>query len=65
MESFDLSLNQVNFEEQSLTHDDDELHSFSNLVSYDSDFKEEGIGGQPIAAKRIQVGQYWCLPIAR
>jgi len=53
MEPFDLSLNQVNFEEEAFG-DSDELHSFSNLVSYDSDFKEDRSEGFPVRSRRIK-----------
>lgn len=53
MDQFQLSLNQVNFDEEAFG-ESDELHSFSNLVSYDSDFREDHSGGIPIRAKRIE-----------
>lgn len=53
MDRFQLSLNQVNFDEEAFG-ESEELHSFSNLVSYDSDFREDNSGGNPIRAKRIE-----------
>lgn len=53
MDQFQLSLNQVNFDEEAFG-ESDELHSFSNLVSYDSDFRQDHSGGIPIRAKRIE-----------
>ena len=51
MEPFELALSQVNFEEKDLSSTQP-LHSFSNLVSYDSDF-QDGNSGSPIIAKRV------------
>ena len=53
MDSLQLSLNQVNFEEQTLGEGQgEELHAFGNVVSYDSDFKQ---GGLPVLAKQLQL----------
>jgi hypothetical protein len=54
MESFRLSLNQVNFEHYQLGEETavEPLHSFSNLVSYDTDFVEEK-SGIPVKAKKV------------
>jgi len=56
MESFQLSLNQVNFEHYHLgeeTSSAEPLHSFSNLVCYDLDFKSDERGDNPVKAKRV------------
>ena len=56
MEPFELALSQVNFEGNDLNAGPGggvPLHSFSNLVSYDSDFKD-GAGGRPVSARRVQ-----------
>ena len=38
MEPFSVSLNQINFERQTLGEKYENLNSFSNLVSYDEEF---------------------------
>ena len=53
MEPFELTLSQVNFEEHDLAPDQ-KLYSFSNIVSYDSEFKKEEHHGVPIVAKRFK-----------
>jgi hypothetical protein len=56
MEPFQLSLNQVNFEHYQLGEEQDSeepLHSFSNLVCYDLDFKSDEGGGIPIKTKKV------------
>jgi len=56
MEPFQLSLNQVNFETYDLGQSDtneEPLHSFSNLVSYDWDLKSSENEGVPVTAKKI------------
>lgn len=53
MEPFELTLSQVNFEEKDLSPSQT-LHSFSNLVYYDSDFKEdEDSNATPIAPRHF------------
>ena len=52
MEPFDLSVSQVNFEEQEFPAYDD-ISSFSNLVCYDSDFKGNDSEGIPVRARRL------------
>jgi len=56
MEPFRLSLNQVNFEAYDLGEsgtEEEPLHSFSNLVSYDWDLKSSENDGVPVKAKKI------------
>lgn len=56
MEPFELSLNQVNFETYDLgesSTDQEPLHSFSNLVSYDWDLKSSENDGAPVKAKKV------------
>jgi len=56
MEPFELSLNQVNFETYDLGGsgtEDEPLHSFSNLVCYDSDLKSSENDGVPVKAKKV------------
>ena len=58
MESYQLSLNQVNFEHYHLgeeANSEDQLHSFSNLVCYDMDLKSEGGDGLPVKPKRVNL----------
>ena len=53
MDPFQVSLNQVNFEEQELTAGDEELHAFSNIFSHDADFTDaDGVDGIPVAARK-------------
>jgi len=56
MEPFELSLNQVNFETYDLGEDsinEEPLHSFSNLVSYDWDLESTENDGAPVKAKKV------------
>jgi len=56
MEPFQLSLNQVNFVTYDLGGSDTEeepLHSFSNLVSYDWDLESSENDGIPVKAKKV------------
>ena len=53
MEPFELSLKQVNFEEHDIAKDD-ELHAFSNIVSYDSDFQDPNSEGVPVRAGKVK-----------
>jgi len=56
MEPFQLSLNQVNFETYDLgenSTDEEPLHSFSNLVSYDWDLESPENDGAPVKAKKV------------
>ncbi len=55
MEPFALTVSQVNFEEKELGAPEDDLSSFSNIVSYDSDFKEEDKEGRPVLPRMIQI----------
>jgi len=56
MEPIQLSLNQVNFETYDLGEnaaDEEPLHSFSNLVSYEWDLKSSEGDGVPVKAKKV------------
>jgi len=60
MEPFQLSLNQVNFETYDLGEnntDEEPLHSFSNLVSYDWDLKSSENDGAPVKAKKVVLSE--------
>jgi len=60
MEPFQLSLNQVNFETYDLGEngsDEEPLHSFSNLVSYDWDLESSENDGAPVKAKKVVPSQ--------
>ena len=53
MEPFELALSQVNFEGNDLSSSAGQpLHSFGNLVSYDSDFQHD-TAGLPVSARRV------------
>ena len=55
MEAIDLTLNQVNFEAEE--HDisaNQELHSFSNLVAFDSDIRGGDEDDKPVIARRFR-----------
>lgn len=57
MEPFHLTLSQVNVNEQELGESSayENLYSFSNLVSFDSDFQqEEDTHAVPVIAKRLK-----------
>jgi len=57
MEPFELSLNQLNFETYDLgenSTDQEPLHSFSNLVSYDWDLQSSENDGAPVRAKKVR-----------
>jgi len=52
MEPFNLTLQQVNLEEKDIT-EEDTLHSFSNLVSFDSDFASDKPDVFPVLGKSV------------
>ena len=52
MDRFELSVNQVNFEGNDLEQYSS-IHSFGNLVSYDSDLKNADPTSEPVMAKRV------------
>lgn len=57
MEPYSLTLSQVNVEEQELGESSayENLYSFSNLVSFDSDFQqEEDTHAIPVIAKKVR-----------
>ncbi|KAK2141178.1 hypothetical protein LSH36_1142g00048 [Paralvinella palmiformis] len=56
MEPFNLTLQQVNLEEKDIT-EDDTLHSFSNLVSFDSDFASDKPDVFPVLGKSVLLSQ--------
>ncbi len=53
MEPFELTLNQVNFEETDIAPDQ-KFYSFSNIVSYESDFKKDEHEGIPILPRKFK-----------
>ena len=57
MEPFELSLRQVNFEEKDIKEEDN-LDSFGNLVSYESDFKDKSQSLPVLAKKLIGYGKW-------
>jgi len=69
MEPLQLSLNQVNFETYDLgenSADEEPLHSFSNLVSYEWDLKSPPENdGVPVKAKKVaqSTGDEWFMQI--
>ena len=52
MEPFNLTLQQVNLEEKDIT-EEDTLHSFSNLVSFDSEFVDDKSDVFPVLGKSV------------
>lgn len=56
MEPFNLTLQQVNLEEKDIT-EEDTLHSFSNLVSFDSEFVDDKSDVYPVLGKSVVLSQ--------
>ncbi|KAK2162646.1 hypothetical protein NP493_1512g00040 [Ridgeia piscesae] len=57
MDRFELSVNQVNFEGNDLEQFSS-IHSFGNLVSYESDLKNADPTSEPVMAKRVLEDAY-------